>query len=177
MLQTVDEQVLKVICENLKPVTYNEDSYMIREGELLDKMLFITQGIVWTYTSNNSIERSSGLALRTRCLTKGDFCGEELLDWASKCTSFSDIPISTRIVKAHTKVEAFALMANDLKTLVSKFWWHFNKEMPSSQKELLAATSIQAAWHHNRVKRRSSAISPLYLIDEGGKSQNFSTPF
>ncbi|XP_068312587.1 cyclic nucleotide-gated ion channel 1-like [Pyrus communis] len=183
MLQTVDEQVLKVICENLKPVTYNEESYMIREGELLDKMLFITQGIVWTYTSNNGIDRSSGLALRTRCLMKSDFCGEELLDWASKCTSFSDIPISTRIVKAHTKVEAFALMANDLKTLVSKFWWHFNKDMPNSREELLAATSIQAAWRHNlvkrshnRVKRRSSAVSPLYLIDDGGKSQNFSTP-
>ncbi|VVA20301.1 PREDICTED: cyclic [Prunus dulcis] len=155
MLQTVDEQVLKVICENLKPVMYTEDIHIIREGEPLDKMLFITQGIVWDYTSN----KSSGSPSSTRLLGKNDFYGEELLDWASKFTSFSDLPISTRIVKSHTKVEAFALMAYDLKTVVSRFWWHFNKEMQNSQEELLAATSIQATWRGRQAKR-GSAILP-----------------
>ncbi|BFG19583.1 hypothetical protein CerSpe_058570 [Prunus speciosa] len=172
MLQTVDEQVLKVICENLKPVMYTEDIHIIREGEPLDKMLFITQGIVWDYTSSKSSAPSS-----TRLLGKNDFYGEELLDWASKLWNLDqNCPISTRIVKSRTKVEAFALMANDLKTVVSKFWWHFNKEMRNSQEELLAATSIQATWRRRQAKR-GSAVNPPPLIHEGGKSENFSTPF
>lgn len=107
MLQTVDEQVLKVICENLKPVMHTEDIHIIREREPLDKMPFITQGTVWDYTSS----KSSGSPSSTCCLGKNDFHGEELLDRASKFSSFSDLPISTRTVKSHTKVEAFALMA------------------------------------------------------------------
>ncbi|KAI5320215.1 hypothetical protein L3X38_039923 [Prunus dulcis] len=146
MLENMNKNVLKEICEHLKIVKYSEDNYIVREGEPLDKMLFITQGTAWSYPT--SATGSSAI----KCLVEGDFYGEELLNWASKLNSFSEFPYSTRVVKAHTKVEAFAIKANSLNIVVSKFWWHFSKRLDhieDSQLEKwqsLAASSMQAKW-------------------------------
>ncbi|KAI5318336.1 hypothetical protein L3X38_038044 [Prunus dulcis] len=43
MLENMNENVLKAICEHLKLVKFSEDKYIVREGEPLDKMLFIIQ--------------------------------------------------------------------------------------------------------------------------------------
>lgn len=54
VLQAMDEQVLTAVCDShLKPVMYSENRYIIREREPIDKMLFITQGVVRTYTTSN----------------------------------------------------------------------------------------------------------------------------
>ncbi|TQD84515.1 hypothetical protein C1H46_029950 [Malus baccata] len=153
LLHNLDEQVLEAVCGNLKQVMYAEDSFIVREGEPLDKMLFITQGIAWIYSSSSSNTGGNG------CLQKSDFYGEQLLSWALKSSSFSDIPISTRTVKSHTKVEAFALMAVDVKCVVSRLWWHFSKEMSNpedprpEQWELLAASSVQATWRRRQARK------------------------
>lgn len=115
----MDESVLKLICDNLKPVIYTQNSYVIRAGEPLDLMLFNTEGIIWTYTTSSDGAIKLGSSI-TRCLGKGDFYGEQLLSWASLNMSYSDLPISTQNVKCHTIVEAFSLMAKDLKAVVSK---------------------------------------------------------
>lgn len=160
MLRYMDESVLKLICDNLKPVIYTENSYVIRAGEPLDLMLFNAEGIIWTYTTSTDGSIKLGSSV-TQCLGKGDFYGEELLSWASSYTSFSDLPISTQNVKCHTKVEAFSLMAKDLKAVVSKFWWHFSKAVPdlnknNSQLEELALSSIKAC-RRNRLKKHIKA--------------------
>uniref|UniRef100_A0A7N2MHK3 Cyclic nucleotide-binding domain-containing protein n=1 Tax=Quercus lobata TaxID=97700 RepID=A0A7N2MHK3_QUELO len=51
-----NERLLQRICGFLKPVYYNEQSYIVREGEPLDATLFITQGIVWSFTTGNNGE-------------------------------------------------------------------------------------------------------------------------
>ncbi|GMN39892.1 hypothetical protein TIFTF001_009120 [Ficus carica] len=89
-------------------------------GEPLDKMLLITQGVVWTYKSSSDVEGNRISTIRTGFLKKGDFYGEELLAWSFQCTSLSNVPISTTNVKSHTKVEAFVLMAKDLRKAVSR---------------------------------------------------------
>ncbi|PRQ60489.1 putative cGMP-dependent kinase [Rosa chinensis] len=54
VLQAMDEQVLTAVCDShLKLVIYSENSYIIRESEPIDRMLFITQGIARTYTTSN----------------------------------------------------------------------------------------------------------------------------
>lgn len=149
MLRHMDEQVLKGICEYLKPVIYAEDSYIIREGEPLEKMIFITQGIAWTYATNIDGGRSSSSS-SIGCLEKGDFYGEELLNWAFNFASFSELPISTRTVKSQRKLEAFAIRANDLQSVVSKFWWHFSMELQHDyqprRREHLATSCLQKTW-------------------------------
>nr|XP_017187693.1 cyclic nucleotide-gated ion channel 1-like [Malus domestica] len=146
MFRTLDEKVLKEICQSLQPVMFTEDTYIVKEGKPLDKMLFITQGIVWSYGSSNN----NG---STRCLKKGDFYGEELLNWVSEVSYLTALPISTRFVKSHTHVEAFVLRAYDLKTIVSKNWLHFSKFTPPSQKQHLAASSLQESWRRHHEKR------------------------
>ena len=131
-----NEQLLQMICDHLKPVYYNEQSYIVREGEPLDAMLFITQGIVWSFTSGNG---EGTVSSKPQCIEKGHFFGQELLDWGfmkgketekelvdgelkgSPVPNLSELPISTKTAKTHTKVEGFALMANDLRTVVSKW--------------------------------------------------------
>lgn len=152
MLENMDERVLEAICDHLKLVKYSEDNYIVQEGEPLEKMLFITQGTAWSYTSS-----ASGTSA-IKCLVKGDFYGDELLNWASRLTPFSAFPNSTKIVKAHTNVEALVIKADNLNSVVSRFWWHFSNRlghMNESQLERcqhLAASSIQAKWRYHLAK-------------------------
>ncbi|XP_062000051.1 cyclic nucleotide-gated ion channel 1-like [Rosa rugosa] len=141
MLQNMDKRLFDAICDHLKPVLYIEHSFILRKGDPLDEMLFITRGKVLTYTT----EGNAG----ADCLEKGDFYGQELLDWVLKTypnPSLSNLPFSTKTVQAHTKVEVFALRANDLKNVVSKFWWLFPSKGLDQSRQPRAAHALQAAW-------------------------------
>lgn len=143
MLKSIDEKMLQAICEHLKLVTYGEDIYIIREGEPLRKMFFITQGTALTYTT---IKGGTNVC---KCLEKSDFYGEKLLNWAFKFGSFSELPISPMTVVSQTKVQAFSIRANHLKSVVAQFWWRFQKELPRSQLEHFAASCLQKYWRHH----------------------------
>ncbi|TXG71155.1 hypothetical protein EZV62_006090 [Acer yangbiense] len=45
------EASLLYLCDSVKPVVYAERSYIVREGDLIDKMLFVLQGKLWTFSS------------------------------------------------------------------------------------------------------------------------------
>jgi hypothetical protein len=91
---------------------YNENSYILREGEPLNAMLFITQeGSVWCFKTNNG-ENGEGTVSSAQCIENGMFYG-------SPSPKLSDFPIS-KTVKTLIKVEAFALTANNWKILVSR---------------------------------------------------------
>ncbi|CAN6581225.1 unnamed protein product [Malus baccata var. baccata] len=126
-LENKDSLVLIKIMEHLEPVNYADGRYIIREGEPLDRMLFITQGSVLTYKTS-SIGRESGSSSIIH-LAKGKFYGEELIGWAATSTPFSGLPISDKTVKSHSKLEVFALVADDLRLVVSKFPTQFNTEL------------------------------------------------
>ncbi|XP_041013896.1 cyclic nucleotide-gated ion channel 1-like [Juglans microcarpa x Juglans regia] len=101
-----EELLYEIICKFFKQVQYNENSYIVREREPLDVMIFVVKGIVWTYTSNHGD--------KTECLKKGDHFGRDIVEWALKSPGLSDLPLSTRTLKCHTKVETFCLKAGDL---------------------------------------------------------------
>ncbi|KAL6290205.1 hypothetical protein ACE6H2_007715 [Prunus campanulata] len=148
LLESIDEKVLKAICQYLKPVIYGEDVYIIREGEPLRKMFFITRGTALTYTT------IKGGTHVCKCLEKSDFYGEELLNWAFKSCIFSELPIATTTLISQTKVEAFSISANHLKSIVAQFWLDFRKGLPRSQLEHFAASYIQAFWRRRLAKAK-----------------------
>ena len=120
MPRDLDDNFVERICDYLKPVIYPENSHIIQQGEPLNLMFFITEGVALSYSGSNICgDVSKSAASR---LEKGDFYGDkELIEWTFNNDSLSlpNPPISTENVKAHTKVEALVLMARDLRDVVS----------------------------------------------------------
>lgn len=112
----MDKKWLNVLCDRLKPVIYTSGSQIVLEGDAVDEILFIFRGEL-TVTRIDEEKRE----FFSTFLRAGDFCGEELITWAmdpksSKATyPFSDITIETL-----SEVEAYALMADDLKHVISQ---------------------------------------------------------
>ncbi|XP_052203984.1 cyclic nucleotide-gated ion channel 1 [Diospyros lotus] len=160
MFEKMDEQLLDALCDRLKPVLYTEESFIVREGDPVDEMLFIMRGKLFTVTTNGG---RTGF-FNSEYLKAGDFCGEELLTWALDPHSSSNLPISTRTVEALSEVEAFALMADDLKFVASQFRRLNSKQLRhtfrfySQQWRTWAACFIQAAWRRYCRKKLEESL-------------------
>ncbi|XP_042504905.1 cyclic nucleotide-gated ion channel 1-like [Macadamia integrifolia] len=163
MFEKVDELLLDAMCDRLKPALYTEHSYIAREGDLVDEMLFFTRGKLRSVTTNGG---RNGF-FNSELLSPGDFCGEELLTWALDPHSSSNLPISTRTVEALSEVEAFALKVEDLKFVASHFRQLHSKEVQhtfrfySQQWRTWAACFIQAAWRRHYKKLEVSQQGSL----------------
>ena len=148
LFESMDERLLDAICERLQPCLFTENTYIVREGDPVDEMLFIIRGRLESVTTDGG---RSGFFNRT-FLKETDFCGEELLTWALDPKSGSNLPSSTRTVKTLAEVEAFALISEDLKFVASQFRrLHSRQVQPtfrfySQQWRTWAACFIQAAW-------------------------------
>ncbi|XP_020594766.1 probable cyclic nucleotide-gated ion channel 5 [Phalaenopsis equestris] len=144
----MDERLLDAICERLMPSLYTENTYIVREGDPVDEMLFIIRGRLESVTTDGG---RSGFFNRS-ILKEGDFCGEELLTWALDPKAGANLPSSTRTVRSLTEVEAFALMADELKFVAGQFRRLHSRQVQhtfrfySQQWRTWAACFIQAAW-------------------------------
>ncbi|XP_057805807.1 probable cyclic nucleotide-gated ion channel 10 isoform X2 [Salvia miltiorrhiza] len=112
MFAKLDETQLDALCCRLKPVLYAAGSHVFREGNPVDELLFIEKGFL-TMASNS---------VGTIVVKAGELCGEELLAWAlDPNSSSSSLPISTTTLQAINDVEAYCLMPDDLKCVLSQF--------------------------------------------------------
>ncbi|OMO99630.1 hypothetical protein CCACVL1_03699 [Corchorus capsularis] len=154
--------LLESMCDRLKPVLCTEMSYIVREGDAVEQMLFITQGKLVIMRKNHL---RAGF-FNSGYLGAGDFCGEELLTWAldPHPHSSSNLPISTTNLRALTEVEAYALMAEDLKFVASQFRRLHGKRMLhifrfySQEWRIWAAFYIQAAWRRYINKKLEKSL-------------------
>lgn len=157
----MDDQLLDAICERLASSLSTEGTYIFREGDPVDEMLFIIRGQLESSTTNGG---RSGFF---NCITlrPGDFCGEELLTWALMPNSTLNLPSSTRTVKALSEVEAFALQAEDLKFVASQFKRLHSKKLQhafryySHQWRTWGACFIQAAWRRLQKRKATRELS------------------
>ncbi|KMT16062.1 hypothetical protein BVRB_3g052330 [Beta vulgaris subsp. vulgaris] len=160
MFEKMDDQLLDAMCDRLKPVLYTESSFVIREGDPVDAMVFVMRGKLLTMTTNGG---RTGF-FNCEYLKAGDFCGEELLTWALDPNPSSNLPLSTRTVQTLTEVEAFALMADDLKFVASQFRRLHSKQLRhtfrfySQQWRTWAACFIQAAWRRYHRKKMEQSL-------------------
>lgn len=111
----MDDRLLDALCARLKTVLYIEKSYIVREGEPVEDMLFIMRGNLISTTTYGG---KSGF-FNSVTLSAGDFCGD-LLTWALDPHA-SHFPISSRTVQAQTEVEGFVLSADDLKSVSTQY--------------------------------------------------------
>ncbi|XP_010503423.1 PREDICTED: probable cyclic nucleotide-gated ion channel 16 [Camelina sativa] len=151
----MDDQLLDAICERLVPSLNTKDTYVTREGDPVNEMLFIIRGQMESFTTDGG---RSGF-FNSITLRPGDFCGEELLTWALMPVITVNLPLSTRTVKTLSEVEAFALRAEDLKFVANQFRRLHSKKLQhafryySHQWIAWGTCFIQAAWRRY-VKRK-----------------------
>ncbi|KAG7994679.1 hypothetical protein I3843_01G070700 [Carya illinoinensis] len=125
MFEKMGQQLWDPLVDRLKPVLYTQCSYIVREGDPVDEMLFIMRGKLFTLTT---IGGTPGCFFSSY-LKAGDFCGEEIFTWSLYPQSSAKFPISTRTVRALTEVQAYTLTLEDLRTLVSSFPELHSKEL------------------------------------------------
>ncbi|XP_071717658.1 probable cyclic nucleotide-gated ion channel 6 [Rutidosis leptorrhynchoides] len=181
LFENMDERLLDAICERLKPCLYTDHTYIVREGDPVDEMLFIIRGRLESVTTDGGRTGFYNRGL----LKEGDFCGEELLTWALDPKSGSNLPSSTRTVRALREVEAFALPADELKFVAGQFRRLHSRQVQhtfrfySQQWRTWAACFIQAAWrrHHKRKvlerKRKEEEEEEAELVARGGASSSY----
>ncbi|XP_062088934.1 cyclic nucleotide-gated ion channel 1-like [Humulus lupulus] len=179
MFEKMDEHLLDTLCDRLKPSLYTDKSLIVREGDPVNEMLFIMRGSLRTMTTNGGKTGFFDMA----DLNAGDFCGEELLAWALDPISASNLPASIRTVETKTKVEAFALMADDLKFVASQFRRLHSKQLQytfrsySLQWKTWAACFIQVAWRrHCKRKLDKSLREAEYRLQDVLVNESGSTP-
>ncbi|KAM5584169.1 hypothetical protein ABKV19_003836 [Rosa sericea] len=157
LFNQMDDTTLDAICERLKPALWTKTTFLVREGDPVIQMHFISRGQLDSSVMKNSHQIGTATKvtcsnLNSRRIGAGDFCGEELLTWALNQRPKVVLPSSARTVKAISEVEAFTLSAEDLKFVVSKFRRHAFR---FHSQQTWAACVIQAAWH--RYKRMKQA--------------------
>lgn len=186
LFDQMDDRMLDAICERLKPTLCTPGTCIVREGDPVDEMLFIVRGRLDSCTTNGG---RTGF-FNTCRISSGDFCGEELLPWALDPRPTAVFPSSTRTVRAITEVEAFALIAEDLKFVAAQFRRLHSKQLRqtfrfySHQWRTWAACFIQAAWFRykrmketNEVKEKENLMMMSNVKYYGNDdSQYFSAP-
>ncbi|XVF48408.1 hypothetical protein PTKIN_Ptkin03bG0187600 [Pterospermum kingtungense] len=177
LFESMDERLLDAICERLKPCLFTESTYIVREGDPVDEMLFIIRGRLESVTTDGG---RSGFFNRS-LLKEGDFCGEELLTWALDPKSGVNLPSSTRTVKALTEVEGFSLIAEELKFVASQFRRLHSRQVQhtfrfhSQQWRTWAACFIQAAWRRYSKRKTMELLRKKEEEEaeaEGARSNN-----
>ncbi|KAF3443108.1 hypothetical protein FNV43_RR17029 [Rhamnella rubrinervis] len=183
LFDQMDERMLDAICERLKPSLCTPNTYLVREGDPVTEMLFIIRGHLDSCTTNGG---RSGF-FNSCLLGPGDFCGEELLTWALDPRPGVVLPSSTRTVKSISEVEAFALIAEDLKFVATQFRRLHSKQLRhtfrfhSHQWRTWAACFIQAAWFRYKRRKEASELKkleslPTSSLDPGTEETSTSLP-
>ncbi|XP_058187709.1 receptor-like protein kinase FERONIA [Rhododendron vialii] len=172
----MDDQLLDAIWKRLVSSLSTEGTYIVREGDPVTKMVFIIRGSLESSTTN----RDRFGFFDSVILRAGDFCGEELLAWALLPKSTTNLPSSTRTVRALVEVEAFALRAEDLSHLTSffhQFGCLHSKKLQHTLRyyspnwRTWAARVVQAAWRRYKWRSWTKGLTAIESSAESGTRQ------
>ncbi|KAH7428913.1 hypothetical protein KP509_09G023200 [Ceratopteris richardii] len=160
LFEHMDSLVLENICERLKPHLYIKNEVVIREGDPVQRMLFIVRGHL--LSSHNLSNGRSSIC----CLGPGNFCGDELLTWCLKRPFVERLPPSFATLTSTESTEAFGLDAQDLKFVTEHFRYKFVSEnlkrtarYYSSGWRTWAVVTIQLAWRRYRARKAKLAVN------------------
>ncbi|XP_047322194.1 cyclic nucleotide-gated ion channel 2-like [Impatiens glandulifera] len=157
IFHNLDDLILDNICDRVKPLVYSKDEKIIREGDPVQRMVFIVKG---------RIKRSQSLSkgnVGTSFLEAGGFLGDELLSWCLRRPFLDRLPASSATFTCTESTEGFGLDSNHLLYITEHFRYRFATERLkrtaryySSNWRTWAAVNIQLAWR--RYIARTSRI-------------------
>ncbi|XAR51691.1 hypothetical protein NMG60_11006397, partial [Bertholletia excelsa] len=161
LFHSLDDLILDNICDRVKPLVFSRDEKIIREGDPVQRMVFIVRGCV------QSSQILSKGAVATSTLNPGGYFGDELLSWCIRRPFIERLPASSATFTCIEPTEAFGLDAQHLRYLTDHFRYKFANERLkntvryySSNWRTWAAVNIQLAWRRRCTARAQSPPEP-----------------
>ncbi|KAG5527598.1 hypothetical protein RHGRI_028496 [Rhododendron griersonianum] len=153
--KSLDDLILDNICDRVKPLVFSKDEKIIREGDPVQRIVFIVRGRV------KSSQRLSKGMVATSMLEPGGFLGDELLSWCLRRPFHERLPASSATFTVLESTEAFGLDANNLRYITDHFRYKFANERLkrtsryySSNWRTWAAVNIQLGWRRYVVRTK-----------------------
>lgn len=160
LFHNLEDLILDNICDRVKPLVFSKDEKIIREGDLVQRMVFIVQGRVKSYQN-----LSKGV-VATSILDPGGYFGDELLSWCLRRPLINRLPSSSATFTCLEATHAFGLDANHLQYVTDHFRYKFANERLkrtvryySSNWRTWAAVNIQLGW-----RRYTARMRPVMAI-------------
>ncbi|KAK8947023.1 Cyclic nucleotide-gated ion channel 4 [Platanthera zijinensis] len=151
LFQHMDELVLENICDRVKSLVLPKGETVMREGDPVQRMIFIVRG----HLQSSQLLREG---LQSSCmLGPGNFTGDELLTWCLRRPFVEQLPPSSSTLVTLETAEAFGLEAADVKYVTQHFRHTFlNDRVRRSARyyspawRTWAAAAIQLAWRRRK---------------------------
>ncbi|KAL4379790.1 hypothetical protein GQ457_02G011020 [Hibiscus cannabinus] len=160
LFHNLDDLILDNICDRVKPLVFSRDEKVTREGDPVQRMVFIVRGRI---ISSQSL--SKGM-VATSIIRPGGFFGDELLSWCLRRPFMDRLPASSATFVCVEPIEAFGLDANHLRYITDHFRYKFANERLkrtaryySSNWRTWAAVNIQLSWRRYRTRTKGPMIS------------------
>ncbi|URD73445.1 cyclic nucleotide-gated ion channel [Musa troglodytarum] len=146
--------------EKLKSVIFPKGEVIAREGDPVQRMLFIVRG---------HLQSSHALrdGIRSCCmLGPGNFSGDELLSWCLRRPFVERLPPSSSTLVTLETTEAFGLEAGDVKYVTQHFRYTFTNEKVKRSARYYspgwrtwAAVAVQLAWRRYKHRKTLTSLS------------------
>ncbi|KAL7135694.1 hypothetical protein ABFS83_11G115100 [Erythranthe nasuta] len=166
LFHSLDDLILDNICDRVKPLVFSKDEKIIREGDPVQRIVFIVHGRV-----GSSQNLSRGM-VATSQLEPGGFFGDELLSWCLRRPFTDRLPASSATFTCIESTEAFSLDANSLRYITDHFRYKFANERLkrtaryySSNWRTWAAVNVQMAWRRY-IERSRQAVTFRSVNDD-----------
>ncbi|URE35046.1 26S proteasome non-ATPase regulatory subunit [Musa troglodytarum] len=161
LFHNLDDLILDNICERVKPHVFSKGEKVIREGDPVQRMVFVVRGHL---KSSQCLSKGT---VATCMLGPGNFLGDELLSWCLRRPFVDRLPASSATFECVEPAEAFGLDAPDLRYITEHFRYKFANErlkrtarFYSSNWRTWAAVNIQLAWRRYKTRTGGAANGP-----------------
>ncbi|KAH7665245.1 cyclic nucleotide gated channel protein [Dioscorea alata] len=174
----LDDIILDNLCDRVRPIVFSKDEKIIREGDPVQRMVFIVKGHI---LSSQCL--SKGM-VATCMLGPGNFLGDELLSWCLRRPFIDRLPASSATFECAEPTEAFGLDAEHLRYITQHFRYKFANERLkrtaryySSNWRTWAAVNIQLAWRRYKTQTRGMVIQPSEIVDSERRLRLYAAMF
>ncbi|CAL4947107.1 unnamed protein product [Urochloa decumbens] len=160
LFQHMDDLVLENICDRVKSLIFPKGEVIVREGDPVQRMLFIVRG----HLQSSQALRNGGTSCCT--LGPGNFSGDELLSWCLRRPFLERLPASSSTLATLESTEAFGLDAADVKYVTRHFRYTFTNEKVRRSARYYspgwrtwAAVAVQLAWRRYKHRKTLASLS------------------
>ncbi|GJM92930.1 hypothetical protein PR202_ga09438 [Eleusine coracana subsp. coracana] len=160
LFQHMDDLVLENICDRVKSLIFPKGEVIVREGDPVQRMLFIVRG----HLQSSQVLRNG--AESCCMLGPGNFSGDELLSWCLRRPFLERLPPASSTLTTLESTEAFGLDAADVKYVTQHFRYTFTNEKVRRSARYYspgwrtwAAVAVQLTWRRYKHRKTLASLS------------------